>query len=248
MSWAKTIAWSTPSLALAAVATAAAVPVLLLALRRVLLGKNVSPQEFTISCTCGRVRASVHAAAPLHLACHCDDCQDYVAWVALRRPAELQRLLTADDNGAVRTVQVFKREVVVSSGADLLQITFLCPRLVPAGRPFQLLRAHANCCGTPLFNTWRDLPSISFFAAAAEEDGKSGAAALREPPEWRLNTKWSSRVAHERLIPTGTTGFSPFFLLRFVSRNWFYAQLARPEPFCLDESVCTERGRAASKL
>lgn len=197
------------------------------------------------------MRATVSATAPLHLVCHCDDCQDYVSWVALRRPASLGPLPTADLSGGVRTVQVFKRDIKLSDAGmtALLEVSCLDPALIPAGRPFKLLRAHATCCGTPLFNTWGALPSISFFAAAAATDGGSGAEALRRPPEWRLNTAWARGATPGSLVPAGSAGFSPLFLLRFIARNWWYAAShGAPSPFPLpggDEAgACTVRQRA----
>lgn len=96
------------------IATAAAVAcsvAVAAALRRALLGP-LSPQEFSLSCACGRVKADVRAPAPLHLVCHCDDCQNYTSWAAAQRPAASAREplpppAAPDASGGVRTVQVW---------------------------------------------------------------------------------------------------------------------------------------------
>ena len=228
-------------LALSAAAVAA-VPLVALAVRRLLLGAPAAPpQEFALSCSCGRVRARVRARRPLHLVCHCDHCQGYVRWVAEQAStaasggAAPQRRAAADARGGVRTVQVFKADIRLlgDEARALLQVSRLDPRLVPEGRPFALLRAHATCCGTPLFNTWRELASCSFFASAAEDDGGSGASALRRAPEWRLNTQWALDAATPLPAPAGSAQFSPLFLARFLARNILCAEWAAPPPFDL---------------
>lgn len=126
-------------------------------------------------------------------------------------------------------------------------MTRLDPALVPPGRPFTLMRAHAACCGTPLFNTWRELPSISFFAAAAVADGGSGAAALLQPPEWRLNTRWSTVPPETLPPPAGSPTFDPRFLARFVARNVLYGRRGAPAPFELPTlEGCAVRPRAGA--
>ena len=205
----------------AALATATAVivvPRAVAALRRLLLGPCAS-QDFSLACCCGRVRAAVRAPAPLHLVCHCDDCRAFVLWASRRGAAPCnRRLLEAD--GGVRTVQVFKSDITVQSGAESLVVSRLAPDLVPPDRPFVLLRVHASCCGAPLFNTWQELPTCSFFATAAAADQGSGAAALAHPPQWRLNTAWAQSGSLPP--PAGSTAFGPLFLLRFIARNLYF--------------------------
>ena len=126
---------------------------------------------------------------------------------------------------------------------SLLRVSRQDPTHVPDGRPFVLLRVHAACCGTPLFNTWRELPTCSFFAAVAAPDGGSGAAALLQPPQWRLNTRWATAPAGS-LLPAGSDTFSPLFLLRFMARNFVYFRSrAEPAPFELpsDLEACEMR-------
>ena len=206
--------------ALAAAAAVVIAPRVAAALRRLLLGPYTSSQDFSLACCCGRVRATVRAPAPLHLVCHCDDCAAYVLWASRRGAAPCDRRLLEADGGGVRTVQVFKSDIAVQSGAGLLVVTRLAPELVPPDRPFVLLRVHASCCGTPLFNTWRELPTCSFFASAAAEDGGSGAAALARPPQWRLNTAWA--LPGRLPPPVGSTNFGPLFLMRFIARNLYF--------------------------
>ena len=144
-------------------------------------------------------------------------------------------------------MQVFKADIELASTSsrELLRVTRLDPRRVPEGRPFTLLRVHASCCGTPLFNTWRELPTCSFFAANAIADGGSGAASLARPPQWRLNTAWAraAPAAAALLEPRGTPGFPALFLLRFIARNWAFSQRATPAPFELPlPAACAEWG------
>ena len=223
---------STRAVLSAALATAAAVavaPRAAAALRRLLLGPCAA-QDFALACCCGRVRAAVRAPAPLHLVCHCDDCRAYVRWAAQRGQSPCDRSLL-QPCGGVRTVQVCKADIAVQSGADALAVTRLAPDLVPSDRPFVLLRVHASCCGAPLFNTWQELPTCSFFASAAAADGGSGAAALAQPPQWRLNTAWARPGSLPP--PAGSKSFGPLFLLRFIARNLYFRRSRGAAPFIL---------------
>ena len=231
----------------ALVVAVVALPLLARALRHALLGPSC-PQDFTLSCACGCVRAVVHAPAPLSLVCHCDDCRDYVAWAQSRcKPA-----VSSEPSGAVaaawvRTVQVFKADIQLCEGAEEhLELSILDPSLLPPDRPFTLLRAHATCCGSPLFNTWRELATCSFFSTAVVADGGSGAASLLQPPQWRLNTKFATGAT----TPAASIGtaeyFGPRFLLRFMARNLVYRARALPVPFALPQGsleACVVRGR-----
>jgi len=218
------------------VAASAAVilaPSIARAFRRCCLAEQRDPQVFHLACTCGKLRAVVRAPAPVHLVCHCHDCQAYAAWVSEQRPSTEPALRTVDASGGVRTVQAFKGDIELTSGAaSLLQVSRLDPGLVPPGRPFPLLRLHATCCGTPMFNTWRELATCSFFASTATAEESAAASALHRPPRWRLNTRWARG---ENETPKGSPEFSPLFLLQFVVRNLVYRRRAAPCPFALPD-------------
>jgi hypothetical protein len=142
-----------------------------------------------------------------------------VLWASQRGAVPCDRRLLEPDGG-VRTVQVFKSDITLQSGAALLAVTRLTPSLVPSDRPFVLLRVNASCCGAPLFNTWLELPTCSFFASAAAADEGSGAAALAQPPQWRLNTAWAQPGSLPP--PAGYAAFGPLFLMRFIARNLYF--------------------------
>ena len=232
------------SVAVAAAVAVVALPLLSRALRRVLLGPS-TPLDFNLACACGKVKAAVHAPDPLSLVCHCDDCRDYVLWCGQHaNPPCAPR--GGDPGDGVRTCQVFKADIRVNEPAQL-QWSVLDPSLVPPDRPFTLLRAHATCCNTPLFNTWRELPTCSFFAPAVVEDGGSGAASLLQPPQWRLNVQFAQK-APTVTASCGTAQLFGFrFLARFMARNLvYYRSRAVPAPFALPESLeaCVVRQRA----
>ena len=68
-----------------------------------------------------------------------------------------------------------------------VQASRLDPSRVPPGRPFVLLRLHATCCGSPMFNTWHELPTCSFFGVALEaEPSRDGTAAAAVAAEHAL--------------------------------------------------------------
>ena len=206
-----------------AIVTAAAVviaPRAAAALRRLILGPCTA-QDFSLACSCGRVEATVHAPAPVHLICHCDDCRAFVLWASKQGDAPLGERQLLEVGGGVRTCQVFKSVITVQRGGELLKTTRLTPELVPKDRPFLLVRVYATCCGAPLFNTWPELPSCSFFASSVQADGGSGAAAVASRPQWRLNTAWALPV-NSLPPPAGSKGFSPLFVMRFIARNLYF--------------------------
>jgi hypothetical protein len=67
--------------------------------------------------------------------------------------------------------------------------------------------------------------------------------ALRGPPQWRLNTKWA-KATESPLVPPGSASFSPFFLIRFIARNWYFSDRSAPAPFSLDSALIRKRAGA----
>jgi hypothetical protein len=129
--------------------------------------------------------------------------------------------------------QVFGANVDILAGQDKLVATTLDPKLVPKSRPSQLFRMHANCCMTPMFSSsWRDLPTVGFYAANVivpdEQGNEVRMVAPNEdtgcwdddepflgPPSYRINTKWAKTMPSSG----GATEFPHMFLLRFIVRN-----------------------------
>jgi hypothetical protein len=53
-----------------------------------------------LQCQCGRVRIQVHAAAPVHLLCYCDDCQNYEMYCKQQKTTDSQTFSrVCDGNG-----------------------------------------------------------------------------------------------------------------------------------------------------
>jgi hypothetical protein len=216
--------------------------------------------DVRLSCACGQVLLRVYAKSPVHLVCYCDDCQGYVEWLTARRPDEYGPETAVDAQGGSRTFQVFGSEVQVVSGGNLLVPTALDPRLVPKGRPRQMLRAHCSCCFTPMFSaSWRELATVGIYAAnvvISSNDGSTnqyfapdsitgcwGEDSYLGSPAYRINTKWAKEILGVP-SPAGSAGFPLGFLLRFIARNIFFRNRRLPFPIALpkqgDEEVRME--------
>lgn len=193
------------------------------------------PLKVELRCSCEQVRAKVDAPSPIHLVCYCDDCQGYAAWLCENQPSNNIRKVV-DAQGGSRVCQVFGSNVEILSGQDKLQVSTLDPAIVPKGRPHQLLRVHATCCMTPMFSSsWRELPTIGFYAANVIVPGdnvndrdydrfvtpneSTGCWDDDEPylgpPSYRINTKWALTKPESG----GDEEFPPSFLMRFIFRN-----------------------------
>lgn len=130
-----------------------------------------------VECACGQVCLTVDAPAPVHLVCYCDDCQNYAKWLQLLQnksnssssPSAVYEgprcRRVVDGQGGSRTCQVFRRNVHIQRGADLIEFTYLDPTKVPS-RPQQMFRGHASCCQTPLCSAfWNELTVMGLYAA-----------------------------------------------------------------------------------
>ncbi len=110
-------------------------------------------------CRCGEVRGRVKNAAPdtaNHMTCYCDDCQAYAHY--------LGRADLLDAHGGTDIVQVAPAAVSFDHGSD--RVVGL--RLTPRG----LYRWYAECCKTPLGNTFGPaLPFVGIVARAFDYCG-----------------------------------------------------------------------------
>ena len=192
----------------------------------------------------------MRSSAPVHLVCYCDDCQGYAGWLEARRSEHGGSVTALDAQGGSRTCQVFGADVQVIAGGDQLHATVLDPALVPARRPQQMLRLHSACCATAMFSaSWRELPTVGFYAAAVVAPAEGGAEArgvapdpstgcwgedpLLGAPQYRINTRWA-RAVPGRPPPRGAAGFPLGFLLRFAVRNFLlYRDRRAPYPWAL---------------
>ncbi len=115
-----------------------------------------------LSCSCGRTKASLSGYKPAqlnHVFCHCNDCQAFAKFLG----AQARYL---DANGGTRICQISGARVSLDEGIENL----VPLRLSPKG----LLRWHAKCCNSPMFNTLasRGLPFVGVIAQNIELEGK----------------------------------------------------------------------------
>lgn len=103
-------------------------------------------RDLAFACTCGKLGGTLRGAAPnvgTHAECSCRDC----------RAAELHLGQPDPAPGPVGIFQTTPDRVTITKGADELAVFSFGDK--------NLLRWHAACCGTALFNTPRN-PKLSF--------------------------------------------------------------------------------------
>ena len=113
-------------------------------------------QTATLSCACGLVTGRVNNLTPkstAHLYCHCKDCQAFAIYLGKQEQV-------LDANGGTEICQTSCANLTIETGVDHLRPL----RLSPSG----LMRWHATCCNTPLFNTMAKpgMPFIGLFVTA----------------------------------------------------------------------------------
>lgn len=120
-------------------------------------GKEVgSPQPgLSFACTCGSVTGMLSNAGPAfgdHVVCHCTDCQAFA-----RRLGATDRIL--DRNAGTALYQGRCATMRLITGRDRLRCMHLTDK--------PTLRWYAQCCGTPMFNTYKNgrIPYITTFVA-----------------------------------------------------------------------------------
>lgn len=96
--------------------------------------------DVPLSCKCGQFGAVVKDVSPKmgsHVQCHCKDCQAGAQYLGAQ-----DQLLPG---GGTDLFQTTPAHLEITKGAEHLA----CFRLSPKG----LMRWHASCCNTPMFNT-----------------------------------------------------------------------------------------------
>ena len=219
----------------------------------------IPPLEGVLQCQCGLVQIQVNAAAPNHILCYCDDCQNYETYCRQQRKLikganaqDFRRV--ADKHGGVRVCQVYKSDIKVARGMDHLKLTVLDPKRLSEDRPFQMMRVHTDCCGSPMISAfWRDLPVVGVFISNLQlhvdkEQPFCMASKIADDPEsfdwdkddipglpevrWRINEKYAKQP--ELLRPGGSEKFSPLFIFSFLWRNFVVGRNKKePCPFIL---------------
>ncbi|CAB9522359.1 expressed unknown protein [Seminavis robusta] len=212
--------------------------------------KGPTPLSLKAECVCGEVQFSVDAPTPVHLVCYCDDCQHYSQYcLATAAGADKPTRVVTDIQGGTRTCQVYRRNVRVTSGKDLLQFTYYNPDKVPS-RPQRMFRAYTTCCHTPMISAfWNELTVMGLYAGNLKI-GNGPLAAVLQPnavsklwddnadslivvpaPEYRINCEYALAV-EAMPPPKGQRGFPLFFLLRFLWRNFIVGPKVRvPQDF-----------------
>lgn len=114
------------------------------------------------SCQCGAVRGKVANADPRHgdyVVCHCSDCQDLTRYLG-----QADRVL--DAHGGSHLYQSRCASVTVDQGRERLAGLHMTEE--------GTLRWYAECCNTPLFNTYANgkIPYITTQLAACDGAGR----------------------------------------------------------------------------
>ncbi len=105
--------------------------------------------DLPFACSCGTLSGKlvgVSHANGNRLECYCGDCRAAEAFASPTR---------AIPDGPVQLYQTTPARIRIDEGADQLAVFSLSPKGV--------LRWHAKCCGTMLFNTLRN-PKVAFVA------------------------------------------------------------------------------------
>ena len=218
---------------------------------------NQRSLKVEVECACGKVGLFVDDSQyPVHLVCYCDDCQNYAQWMMATMKTKRKNnnkddniateTATArpvvDNQGGSRTCQVFRRNVRILKGSNLLVSSYLDPLKVPSGRPQRMYRIHTECCGTPICSAyWDELPLMGIYAANMKiiDDGNkkahtfvyhdpkdknwgddehtSTAGTIIPSPEYRINCMYAKS---ENPIEGGHPEFPIKFLIRFLWRNF----------------------------
>ena len=112
--------------------------------------------DLPLRCSCGQLEGVARAIAPERgnrVLCYCDDCQVFQHF--LGRADDV-----LDAHGGTDIFQVLPADLTIDRGLDQLA----CVRLTPRGA----LRWYADCCKTPLANTFTSggLPFAGLFRVA----------------------------------------------------------------------------------
>ncbi|KAF0684026.1 Aste57867_23947 [Aphanomyces stellatus] len=179
--------------------------------------------ESDFACDCGQVQGRVHTSAGLHIVCYCDDCQAFANTLCAKEGRKAPSPL--DEHGGTDLIQVFPADLVFTRGQEHVEIGKLSDKST-------LLRVHASCCHTPLFNTMDDFAFLGLLTSTLRSpDVNLGA------PQYRIMAKFAKNAntlhaAHPNAVSIVPVGF----VLAFFARSLFWhRKKAHPSP--LDASM-----------
>jgi hypothetical protein len=117
-------------------------------------------EDLVFSCVCGAVMGRLLAPGPTvgdHVVCHCADCQAFAT-----RLGAADRIL--DRHAGTALYQGCCATMRLSAGRDRLACLHLTEK--------PTLRWYARCCGTPMFNTYRNgrIPYVTIVVANCDPD------------------------------------------------------------------------------
>lgn len=101
------------------------------------------PDSYTLQCRCGAVEGKVHSLTPSHtnrVICYCTYCQAYMHYLGMQEQV-------LDKEGGSDIFQISPKHLEFTKGTEHIQ----CVTQTSKGA----LRWHADCCKTPLGNTFQ---------------------------------------------------------------------------------------------
>jgi hypothetical protein len=192
-----------------------------------ILRKSMEARECEMRCHCGKITAkvSVRTKNVPSAECHCGDCTGFAAWMN-ERGSKVNML---SHNGGCKMIQLFKDELKVTNGADLI-----CRANMVKGTHVD--RLFSKCCNTPIGLTAKmsSYPMIIMY-----RDNFFGSD-IFGPTWWRLFYKDGKKKISD--AATTSTGLSASFLLFLVGRLLFGVATGRGQPdilleICQDEAI-----------
>lgn len=123
-------------------------------------GKRAQRRDLSFSCACGSVTGTLIKAGPSvgdHVVCHCTDCQAFAIRLGAADRILDQHAGTALYQGRCATMRL-------STGGEQLACLHLTEK--------PTLRWYAQCCDTPMFNTYKNgrIPYITTVVANCDRD------------------------------------------------------------------------------
>lgn len=137
--------------------------------------KRTDPCDLIFSCRCGSFAGTLSKPGPHvgdHVVCHCTNCRAFA-----QRLHAADRIL--DQNGGTALYQGRCATMQITNGRDKLACFHLTEK--------PTLRWYAQCCDTPMFNTYKNgrIPYITTLVANCEPDQRER---LLGPPIGHLFT------------------------------------------------------------
>lgn len=173
-------------------------------------------RDVGLRCPCGAVRGVVHEVSPgtvNHVACYCDDCQTYAAFLGTDG--------ILDAWGGSDIVQVGPARMRFVEGREPLR----CVRLSPKG----LFRFYAPCCHVPVGNSLPNLPFVGVPRALFAIEPAETEAVLGPSPGIH------GRFSHGSPPSTVHPKISPMVAAKTAARIATWALVARKPSPLFDE-------------